>query len=453
MNIIIIGMGEVGKYVAKIITDEGHNVTIVDANEERLSAAEEGLDVRALQGNGASPRILKNAEISKCDLLIAVTSNDESNMLAAQFAKDLGVKKVIARVSNREYLEGPDRGFYHNLLNIDLALSPEILSAIEINKLIRSMGAISVENFADNRVEMIEIPVEEKLRILNKPLKNLKLPKNTKIVAVHRDERVIIPTGGDVILEGDEVFVMGNIEKMHEIQTLFGRSKRKVAKKVMIVGGGQIGYSVAKSIEMEDINVTVIEKDERRCFELAEKLNNSVILNGDGTSLPLLQEEGIENCDVFVTASHEDEVNVMAALISKKYGAKRTIAIVHRPDYQQLYENLDVDITLSPRIYAANQILKYVRGSEIVSVSLLKQDKAEIIELIAAEDSKVVNKPISEIGFPRGAILACVAGQNGTFIPNGTDKIEPGSTVIVVTSPDVRHSVERFFKRRIFSLS
>ena len=452
MKAVIIGMGEVGRYVARVLAEEKHDVTILDGDTTNLTKAEEAMDVLALHGNGASMQSLRQANVHQADLVAAVTDRDEVNMLAALAAKHLGAAQTIARVTNPDYLDGEERGFYHGLMGIDLVVSVQVLVANEIFKLIQSVGAVAVENFADNRVEVVQIPVGDEVKVTGKPLKDLALPDQTIVAAILRQGEVIIPGGADAVLEGDEVFLFGTREQIPKIEVLFGKTRERSARKVVIVGGGDIGLAVARLLEDERLDVTLIDQDADRCDELARRLHNTVILNADGTDLGLLREEGVDRADVFVAASGDDEVNLMSSLLAKNLGAGKTITLVNRPDYVPTYEELGLDATVSPRLFAASQILKYARQGEVVSVSLLEDGKAEILEIIPEEGSTVVGKRLVDLNFPRGAVVAAVATPEGVLIPGGKDAIRAGNNVVVFTLPEVRPDVERLFRRRLFAL-
>ncbi|MDX1547209.1 MAG: Trk system potassium transporter TrkA [Rhodothermales bacterium] len=452
MKAVIIGMGEVGKFVARVLAEEKHDVTIVDFDAGSLSRAEEAMDVLAYHGNGASMAALREARVDGADLVAAVTDRDEVNMLAALAAKHLGAKQTIARVNNREYLDGEERGYYHNLLGIDLIVSVQILVANEIYKLIQSVGAVAVENFADNRVEAVQIRVEEGVKAAGTPLQDLALPSDTLVAAVLRQGEVLIPGGGDAVLEGDDLFLIGTRAQIPKLEELFGKTRERSARKVVIVGGGDIGLAVARLLENEPIDVTLIDEDAARCDLLAQRLHQTIILHGDGTDLALLREEGVDRADVFVAASGDDEVNLMSSLLAKNLGAGKTITLVNRPDYVPTYELLGLDATVSPRLFAASQILKYARQGEVVSVSLLEDGKAEILEIVPQEGSTVVDKRLMDLNFPRGAVVAAIATEDGVVIPGGEDVIRAGNNVVVFTLPAVRADVERLFRRKRFSL-
>lgn len=452
MNIVVIGMGEVGKHLSEILVDEGHNVTIIDNNANVLRQAEERMDVMALCGHGGSPRVLTEANVRQADLLVAATSDDEVNMLASLTAKQLGTRKVIARVSSPDYLE-ENRGVRYDYLGIDLLLAPDIITATEINRLVRSMGAITVQTFAEDRVEVIQFPITSKIKIINKPLKDINIPENTLIVGIWRNEELIIPGGNDMILPDDDIFVIGKRENMLRTEDIFGTSRQGDVKRLTIVGGGDIGASIAKSLQHEHIDINIIDYDRQRCVELASMFTKNVrIINGDGTNLNLLQEYDIDRCDVFVSASHYDEVNLMSGLLAQKLGSKKTIALVNRPDYVPIYEQLGIDVTISPRLLAANHILRYVREGEVVSLSIIADGKGEVLEFLVPEDSRTINTPIRNINFPRGAVIGVIAGPEGVFVPGGDDMIKPHHSVVIFTTPDVRPTVEKIFKKKAFSL-
>lgn len=446
MNIIVIGMGEVGKHIAGFLASEDHDVTIIDSDSRAVNSAKERMDVMALVGQGGSTKCLRQAEAEKADILIAVTDDDETNLLAAHGAKSLGAKKVIARVSSREYLDG-DSGTYDDILGIDLVICPQILSAKEITKLVKSVGAVMVETFADNRVELIQLALNEQLKVVGKQLKDLAMPDDALVAAILRDGRLIIPSGEDEILLNDEVLVIGKIEAIPEVEELFGKKHRGKAEKVIIVGGGDIGFSVASALGGEEIEVTLIEKDADRCKFLSETLGKVLIVNGDGTDMSILEEEGVKECDVFISVVSEgEEVNLLTGLLAKQMGAHKCVVLANKPDYKDLYEHLGIDAVISPRLVAANQVMKFVRAGSVVSSTILEEGKGEILEVIAPSTSRIVKKPLVDLNLPRGVVIGAVVGPDGVMIPKGKDTVLPNSTVIVFTTPGNRKRVEKLFK-------
>jgi len=447
LNIVVVGLGEVGKHIATVLSREDHNVTVVDLNPEAISAVDERLDVRSVVGRGGSIGVLKEIEVDKADLLIAVTNIDEVNILTSLMAKDSGANKVIARVDSEEYLPG-NRGSYQDLFGIDLVISPEILSAIEINKLIGFLGANFIANFADNQVELLQLTQKKKQGVTGTSLKNLKFPPELLVTAIIRNEKLIIPSGDTVLEEGDKVFIIGKTATIGKSAEFFANQKSSGAEKVVILGGGKIGYSVAKFLEGKKISVVVIEWNQKRCQFLSEQLAEALVINGDGTDIELLRREKVGEADVFVAASKRDEINLMSSLLAKELGCKKTIALVHRPDYVPVYEHLGLDATISPRRFAADQILRYVRSGEVVSVSDIELGKGEILEFVVPAGSKVIGNMLKDLRIPKGAVIGAIAGKQGVIIPTGNDIISVGDNVIVFTTPEVRPKVEELFKSR-----
>ncbi len=452
MNIVIVGMGEVGKYVSRVLVSEGHNVVIIDVDPGALAAAEETLDAMVLRGHGANVKTLRQAGIQNADLFIAVTDHDEVNMLSAIRAKELGAKATIARVADSMYFD-EDRASFAGLMGIDLVVNPNALVGLEMHKIVRSSNAIAVEDFADNRVEMIQLPVDEGAFVVNRQLKDIKLPSNTLVAAIIRDDDVMVPGGMDVIRASDELLIVGRVEQIPKVEKLFDRERRRFTRRVIIVGGSQVGATLAHALENDGIDVVLIDRDRERCAELSRTLRNSVIINGDGTNIDLLEEERVDQSDAFVAVSGRDEVNVMTSLLAKDLGAQRVIALVHKPDYSAVCERLGLDATLSPRHEVAKQVLKWVRAGSVVGITPVLEGKGEFLEFIAPADARIVGKPIRSIDFPRGANICAVCNRERAYVPSGDDVIEGSDRVIVFTTPRNREAVERAFRKKpAFSL-
>ncbi len=451
MNIVIVGMGEVGRYVSRVLVAEGHNVVIIDNDPNALAAAEETLDAMVLQGHGGNVRTLRQAGIQNCDLFIAVTDSCEVNMLSAIRAKEMGAGATIARVSDQKYFED-DRGIITDMMGIDLVINPKSLVALEMHKIVRSSNAVAVEDFADNRIEMIQLPVDAGTFAVDRQLKDLKLPANTLIAAMIRDEEIIVPSGTDIIRPGDEILVVGRADQIPRVEKLFDRERRRFTRRVMIVGGSQVGATLAAALAQDGIEVVLIEKRRERAEELSRQLKNVVIINGDGTNIDLLHEERVDTVAAFVAVSGEDEVNVMTSLLAKDLGAKRVIAVVHKPDYSTVCEHLGLDATISPRLEIAKQVLKHVRAGEVIGIMPVLEGKGEFLEFVAPPDARIVGKPIKDVDFPRGANICAVVDAQRAYVPRGDDVIGSGDRVVVFTTPRNRAAVERAFKKPIFSL-
>ncbi len=441
-------MGEAGKHIAKVLVEEGHDVVLVDRSAAALGQAEELVDAMVLEGHGANEETLRQAGAHKADLLIAVTNNDEVNLLSAMHAKHLGARKVIARASDSVYYPD-DRGLLKHMLGgIDLVVNPEMLVALEMHKIVRSASAVAVEDFADNRIEMVQLCVGNVSNALLKPLKDISLPENTLLAAIDRAGKLIVPSGNDSIELGDDILCVGRVEQIPQIEKAFGRDRSEFIHRVFIVGGTDIGEYVAKALDKDGIQVVFIERDRKRSFELAERLGDNVrVMNADGTDMHLLEEEGVDRADTFIACSPEDEVNLMASLLAKQLGARRVIALVHKPDYATVCERLGVDATLSPRLTVAQQVLKHVREGRVMSIRPVLGGRGEFLEFQAVKDARITDKLIRDVNFPRGANICAVLAETGAYVPGGNDMIRPGDRVVVFTTPEQRRVVERMFEK------
>jgi trk system potassium uptake protein TrkA len=446
MNIVIVGMGEVGKYISRVLVEEDHNVVIIDNDPEALQSAEETLDAMVLRGHGANVATLREAGIERADLFIAVTDNSEVNIIASIRARELGASRTIARVAEPEYFE-VDRGLHTNMLGIDLVVNPRALVAQELHKIVRSANAVAVEDFANNRIEMIQLRMKDKKTLVNHKIKDIKLPHNTLIAGLIRDQEVVVASGDTVLQEDDEVFIVGKIEQIPRVEKLFERERTRYTRRVVIVGGSQVGAKLAEALSKDGIEVILIDKDRARCWELSEELRHVVILNADGTDMHLLEEERVEAADAFVAVSAHDEVNFLATLLARDIGADRVIALVHKPDYSTVCERLGVHATVSPRLEVAKQVLKYVRAGEVIGITPVLEGKGEFLEFIVPEGARIVGTPIKEVDFPPHANICSVVDPEGAYVPRGDDVIEAGDRVIVFTLPDHRRAVEKFFKK------
>jgi trk system potassium uptake protein TrkA len=446
LNIIIVGLGQVGHYIADVLFREKHNITLIDRDGSRLDSIGDSIDALTLVGNGASAQTLALAEAASADLVIAVTCSDETNFLAAAISKQLGARKAIARISGYD-LWLSSQPVSRGILDIDLIMNIKMIAALEIVRLIRSMEAVLVEEFANNEIEAAQFPVSESSKILNKPLKDIDFPQNALIASIIRNGGLVIPRGDDSLTAGDEVFVIGSVDDIPSIEKMIGGSDQiKRARKVAIVGGGEMGFWVAKSLLAKRLEVLIIEMNRDRCNELSEALDKATIINGDGTSLELLKQERIDSYDVFITLSNDDELNLMSALLAKDLGVEKTIALVQKSDYARIYEQLGINATISPRILAARQLLKYTREEALRSVSPILDGQGEIIEITAGEGSKITRKPLDQVNFPRGAVIGAVNSPDGVYVPGGGDTIAAGSTAVIFTLPKVRSKIVKLFK-------
>ncbi|WMW24450.1 Trk system potassium transporter TrkA [Methanolobus sediminis] len=448
MKIVIIGAGEVGYHIAKALY-QTNDVVIVDQNEEACARADE-LDVHVIHGNGANVSILHEA-LENAGLLVAVTGSDEVNIVACMASKltvhDATKLKTVARVSNPDYIDKPVAK--RPKIGIDIMVCPELTLASEVAEILAIPSAIDAELFADGKVEMMEFVVPSDHKIVGKQMQDLHLANCCIVSALFRDAEVIIPHGGDVIESNDHIVVIGKPAAMKEVRDLFGEKTGKRSK-VMIIGGGVVGFYLAKMVANSELNgqfdLKIIESDKDRSLEIAEELPDVLVLNGDGTDINLLKEEGISEMDVVISVTNSDEKNLLCALLAKQLGVKKVIARSDRSDYVSLFEMVGVDSAVSPRQATVNEVLKLTFGQGIESITTIEGEKAEIVEYTASKKSKIVGKPLKNVKFPSGAIISMVVHNGNTVVPRGEYVIKEGDRVVVFCLQSANAEVERLFK-------
>lgn len=445
MKIIIVGAGEVGLHLAKLLSQERHDIVVVDRSEERLGRVREALDVMTIAGSGSQLSVLEEAGAKNADMLIAVTSTDEVNFTSCFLANRLGTKKKILRVDE------PEDFFGHGVmkpedLGVDLVISPDGLAAAEIIRLIRRSAATDVLEFAEGRIQILGFRLDLESSLINRKLKDItqeypQLPFRT--VAISRGMRTIIPTGDDVFKKGDQIFVVSKTESVSELLKLSGKESTRF-ENIMILGGRGIGKHVAEELE-DEMSVKLIEQNKETSLEIADKLEKTMVIHGEGKDLDLLATEGIIDMDAYIAVTKDEEDNILSCLMAKHLGVKKAIAHVEKLDYIPLANTIGIDALVNKKLSAANEILKFIRKGEIVSVATLHGVDAEVIEMVAQKNSAVIKKPLKDLKFPRGAVIGCVIHDGAVTIPVGTTLINPQDRVVVFTLPTALRDVEKFF--------
>ncbi len=445
MYIVIIGMGEVGRHLVQVLEHEGHDIVAVDASAEAIQAVENNHDVGTLNGYGASHDVLTKAMVGKADLLVAVTDHDEVNLIAALAARQLGAKRVIARAQGNAWTAHAE-GVRYGLLGVDVVINPRVLVAKELGRIARSRGAVDVIDLAQDRIELVQVHLTETARHLGKPLMKLNLPRDTLVAARVRDGQLDVPGGADVLMAGDVIYLIGRPEAILQAEEYFTSSRE--AKRVCIIGGGVVGSALARTLVTDDTDVLVIEQDREVAEALSVAVPRATIVHGDGTDGRLLEEEEVGTYDLVCAVTSADEVNLMAALLSQRAGAGRTAALVQRGDYMPIYQQLGVDIVLTPRAVASDQILRYCRGGGVQSLTLLEDGQAEVAELKVPRGARVIGVPLKRMSLPRGALLGGIVHGDQVIIPRGDDIVQAGDTVILLLTETARPIVERMFRAR-----
>lgn len=446
MKIIIVGAGKVGYILAQMLSGEDHDVTVLDRNPQRLDTVNERLDVNTVLGSCASTAVLKEAGIENADILLAVTERDELNIVASFIAKSFGVKTTIARVRSPEFVD-IDHETTKKALGIDMIINPERVAAHQIAKLVDFPDALNIEYYHDKKVILLEFKVTENTVAAGKKLKEIKTNHTYLIVGIIRDGKMIIPGGEDSVLVGDFLFLITTLEHMNDVKQAFGQERRK-AKNCIIVGGDTISYYLAMELEEKGLNIKIFEEDFDKCKELADKLNRSLVINGDATDIQLLRDENVEESDIFVAVTEDDHFNVLSAILAKQLGASRTVTQLRMSDYIPLVEKIGIDRNISPRLLAAGAILKYVRMSNIVSITLIGDASAHVMELVTTESSEHLNVCLEDLHFPENSILGTIVRGEEVIIPKGRDVIKAGDHLIIFALPEASLAAEKFFKEK-----
>lgn len=444
MKSIVIGAGKVGFSIAQLLSTENHDVVVIEEDEERCIKVDDLLDVQVIHGSGASWRTLEAAGIRYADLVVAVTEIDELNMIACLLAKQYGAKTTVARVRNSDYVETPHFS-PESLLGIDLIINPERVTAQEIAKIVKNPEALDCDYYADGKVQLVAIKIDD-----NSPAAGLKLKEfdtsKYVIVSIARKHKMIVPSGEDEIMIGDRLYIMTNVHEMHEVLHSFGIHRNRIDN-ITILGAGRIGGYLAEIIEKEHlpINIKIIEKDEKRAKEASTRLRNALVINADGSDIDLLESENIDQSDMFISVTDDDKINLLSSLIAKNLGVKKIIAKVKRTDIMHLMQEIGIDIVFNPRILTAGAILKYIRKGDIISVTVLGEERAEMLELYAQPGSAAVDKELKRIKFPHGAVIGAIVRGEQVIIPNGDTVIKPYDHLMVFCLPKSIHKVEKLF--------
>lgn len=439
MKIVIIGAGKVGYTLAQRLSEEDHDVILIDENSERIDLIRSYLEAMLIVGNGANPGLLMDIGMEDAELFVAVTDRDEVNLLSCYIAKQLGATQTIARVRAKEYILQNNNPALASL-GLNLIINTEMVTANEVMQIIKMPNALDVENFANGKVRLLEIKARDNEDMLGQRIRDLEIPDKVLIVGVFRHGRMIIPNGDDTLQMLDNVFFLGERQAIEGLEEELSTTRTRI-QNVLLVGAGLVGRNLAILLEKANYHVKVIEKDYERCELLSAETDNVIVINGDGTDVDLLRDEEVGDYDAIVCLTDDDKLNLLVALMARHFGVQRTLVRVGRPEYIDLMEQVGIDIVFSPRLLTSNEILRQIRKGEVLSVSSFEDSKAVALELKVTEQNPLVHRPLAEINLPGTTLLGAIVRGEETIVPNGRTMCEPGDQIVLFTLPEYSDAV------------
>jgi trk system potassium uptake protein TrkA len=459
MNIIICGAGRVGFTIAKILSEQGHSITVIDQSSDDIQKLDGILDVKAIVGKATYPSILEKANASEMDMIIAVTRNDEINMLICQIAFSIfNVPKKIARIRSQDYLNPKFTRVYNKEnLPIDVIISPELEIAKSLQRKLEAPGALDNVPFANNKIRLLEILVNEKCQLKDIKLKDItkKFPNlNANIIGVIRDEKFVVLKKTDIMLKDDKAYVVINATQMIETLNAFGHNE-KISNKILIIGGGNIGFNLAKNLEesFDSARVKIIEKNKERAEIIASELNNTIVINGDALDEEVLLEANLEEVETVLALTNDDEDNLMVSVLVEKFtkdknesNDKRTMALINKPNYSLLQSSLKIDDFIDPRMNTVSSILKHIHKGSIENAYSLLNGEYEIIEAEIIETSELINQELKNSNLPDEIRVGAILRGKDVIIPRSNFIFKKEDIVILLVKKDFLHIVENMFR-------
>ena len=448
MKIIIAGAGEVGFHLAKLLSYESQEITLIDTDKSRLNYADSHLDIRVLKGDATSISLLREAEVNGSDLVIGVTSSETTNITLCLLAKQLGCKRTIARISNTEFVDHRETIRFSEM-GIDELISPEELAASEIQLLLNQSAFNDTYEFEDGALIMVGLSLPKSAPFVGHMVKEAaKIFPGLHFMPIAMQRRgtqfTLIPRGDTVFKSGDQVYFVTDSKGVEELYKLTGKKKEAI-KNVMILGGSKVGYKAARDLCSNKFNVKLIEKQKDKAFEIADSLPNALVINGDGRNVELLEEESLDSMDAFIAVTGNSETNIMSCLVARSKKIKKTIALVENMDYFQLSQSIGIDTLINKKLLAANNIFRYIRRGDVVALTRLNNLNAEILEFEVHSGSRVCEKVIRDLDFPRAAIIGGVIRDGEGIIALGDFEIREGDRVVVCCDPQAISKIEKLF--------
>jgi trk system potassium uptake protein TrkA len=446
LRIVIIGAGEIGFNLAKELSREDYDITVVDIDPVKIKRASEKLDVSTVEGNGASPIILHQAQVESADIFLALSRIDEVNLVASRTAQELGAKKIIARLRSTEH-SLRDAVIHPSQFGIDEVIHPEMAVVEEVDRLLRQSSAMDVKEFEDGRLQLVGVRLEASSPLLQRTIEdvsqsNREIPH--KVIALNHEGVNFIPQGDTQYGAGDIVYVMGEAQHIPKIVTMLGKPHREV-NKVMILGAGKIGRRLAGRYQ-DDLDVKLVEANKAKAWEVAPTLVNTLVLHGDGTDIDFLISENIDEMDSFIAVTENEQTNLLTGLLAKQLGARHVIVHLSTTSYLPIARRIGIDAAISKNMATVEAILRGIKSSHDRAVSPFEDVEMEAVEIVTEEDSKVTKKPVKEISFPSGVVLGALIRDSGIEIPGGESQIEPGDRILLFMQKVEVDKVLKLFK-------
>lgn len=444
MKIVIAGAGEIGTYLAKMLSNGNHDITVIDTDEEKLRIIDDQFDLLTVNGSATSISVLKQATVARSQLFIALMEEEAVNITSAIMGSKMGATKTIARVNNEEYLEANNEGYLSNL-GIDSLIYPEILASREIATLLKQSGTSRAYDFCGGQLKLFVIRLEQNAPIANKTLEEAAqmTEEAYRVIAITRNGDTIIPRGDNTFQVGDMIHIVTNKGSIDSLLRYAGKERSRV-KNLMIMGGSRIGQRTARAFQ-DSANVKLLELKKEKSFRIADELSNTLVLNADGKDIEFLKSEGIKRMDAFIAVTGNTDTNILSCLLAKRLGVKRTIAEIENIDYIDLAENMGVDTIINKKRIAASHIFSYTVGARVEALQYLTGTEAEVMEFDVPANAKITKKNLNNTNFPQGSLIGGVVRGERSFIATGDTRIQEGDQVVVFALPHAIGKVLKFF--------
>jgi len=444
MKIVIAGVGEMGSHLAKLLSGNGHDITVIDAEPKALAEVASLADVITVEGDSTTFAVLRKASVRKCDLFIAVHPVENDNILAAIMAKQLGAKKAIARIDNNEYLEPNNKEMFINM-GIDYMFYPEKIAAEEVITLLGHTSTTEFVDFSGGRLSLVVIRLEPTSPLVGRELSSFSVDENAsyRTVAISRDGKTLIPHGTDSYMVDDMVYIIARHDSVGEIMALSGQGNVDI-KNMMILGGSRIGVQIAQAVQ-EDVNIKLIDYNADKAYRLAEQLEKTLIINEDGRNTEAMMEEGLSNMDAFVAVTGRSETNILTAMLAKRMGVKKVIAEVENLNYINLADSVGVDTIINKKMVSASNIFRFTMSTDVLAIKCLTGSDAEVLEFIVKPNSPATKAPIKDLGLPSDVTIGGIVRGDKVFIASGKTEIAAYDRVVVFAMPSAISKVGEFF--------